>query len=342
MAWGQGSAAALASTNVICLAVVSLVWTAIGLPRAAGGPCITIRNRPAAFAHIAAIVAASLLGCVVATGVVLKACDAPRTAEEIVDWMALAAVAGAVVISLWDKSARFTWAGLYVVSLSALATMEITRDLEIKGDYPPGQFFVWAGMAEWSAFLLVTALLGWAWPRILPVAMFLRVPVDCRWWSAPWFWCAQATFASLVAMLAGWVALDLSFCGMGQDLALFGLTGRGAAGPSALMLLGASILMAWQSKGAWRAGWQYGAMLVGVLLTSSVSWARIDPASDNLGFQRCVTLMISTGMMTLMTGIGLPRVFRTSDWGLRGRQAAPIFAGVALLMLAFVLIDIVI
>jgi hypothetical protein len=193
-------------------------------------------------------------------------------------------------------------------------------------------------LAEWSAFLLVAALLGWGWPRIRPVVMFLRIPGDGRW-PAQWFWCSQALFILLTAMLAGWIALDLSLCGLGVDLALFGFAGRGVACPSALMLLGASILMAWQSSGRWRAGWQFGAMAVGVLLTSSVSWARIDPASTNPWLPRCFTLMISAGMMTLMAGIGLPRVFRTSDWGLRGRQAAPVFACVALIMLVLVLMQ---
>ena len=91
------------------------------------------------------------------------------------------------------------------------------------------------------------------------------------------------------------------------------------------MLLGAAILMAWQSSGAWRAGWQFGAMAAGILLTSSFGLAHIDAASESPWLDRSVSLMISAGMMTLMTGIGLPRVFRTSDWGARGRQAAPVF-----------------
>jgi hypothetical protein len=216
--------------------------------------------------------------------------------------------------------------------------MEITRGLQPQGDFPPGKFFLWAGLAEWSAFLLVTALVGWSWPWIRPAAKLLRIPVDCRW-PAKWFWGAQAVFVAFAATLAGWISLDVSVSGMGEGLALFGFTGRGVSCPSALMLLGASILMAWQCTGVWRAGWQFGSMAVGVLLTSSASWARIDPDSANPWLPRCFTLMISTGMMTLMTGIGLPRVFRTSDWGLRGRQAAPFFGALALLMLVLVLVQ---
>jgi hypothetical protein len=45
-------------------------------------------------------------------------------------------------------------------------------------------------------------------------------------------------------------------------------------------------------------------------------------------------------MMTLMTGIGLPRAFpRTSDWVIRGRRAAPAFASLALLILLAVLLQ---
>lgn len=338
IAWAAYEQGSPVASSIACLAIVSATWTLMGMTRAAGGPRVTILGRPVPFAHLAAMFTISVLGLIVVVGATRKALDIPYVNPGVQGWTMLAAVAVAVIVSFWDRSARFSWAGLYAVSASALCMMEITRDLAPTGAFPPGKFFLWAGMAEWSAFLLVAALLGWSWPRVRPVVMLLRIPGDGRW-PAQWFWCAQAVFVALAAILAGWIALDISLCGMGEGLALFGLTGRGAACPSALMLLGASILMAWQSTGVWRAGWQFGSMVVGVLLTSSVSWARIDPASTNPWLSQCFTLMISAGMMTLMTGIGLPRVFRTSDWGLRGRQAAPFFGALALLMLVLVLIQ---
>ena len=59
--------------------------------------------------------------------------------------------------------------------------------------------------------------------------------------------------ASLIGnSTGGWIALDFSFDDMGQDVALFGLAGRQATCSAALMLVGATILMAWQSSGRWR------------------------------------------------------------------------------------------
>ncbi len=110
--------------------------------------------------------------------------------------------------------------------------------------------------------------------------------------------------------------------------------------PSALMLLGASIVMAWQSTGRWRAAWQFTAMVAGLLFTVSVGWARIDAASKAPWLERSVDLTISTAMMTTMTRAGLSwGLPRQSDWIPRGRQASPAFAGAALLMFVVVLIQ---
>ena len=143
-----------------------------------------------------------------------------------------------------------------------------------------------------------------------------------------------------IAVLVGWIATDFSFDGVGAGSALFGLAGRACACPSALMLLGASIVMAWQSTGWWRAAWQFAAMAAGVLFTTSIGLARIDAASEAPWLERTVNLMISTGMMTIMTWIGLPRGLpKESDWIPRGRQASPVFAAAALLLLATVVIE---
>ena len=51
------------------------------------------------------------------------------------------------------------------------------------------------------------------------------------------------------------------------------------------------------------------------------------------------TLLISTGMMTLMTGFGLPRFLPANRIGFpAARRAMPVLAAIALLMLLIVLL----
>ena len=146
----------------------------------------------------------------------------------------------------------------------------------------------------------------------------------------------------MCAALAVWLAIDFSFDGVGESVALFGWSGRSSGPPAALILIGAAIVMAWQTTGAWRAGWQYAAMAAGVLFTSSIGWAGIDadPATgDARWLHRSVNLLVSASMMTLLTSFGLARVLpRNSDWITCGRKARTAFAGLALLMLAIVLL----
>jgi hypothetical protein len=213
---------------------------------------------------------------------------------------------------------------------------------QLHRESPSALFFLWAGVCEWVGYALVAALLGWWIRRTRLDVRVLRIP-DRRPWTQLWFLQSQAILAAACVPLIIWVSIDFVFEGMGEDVALFGLQGRMCSSPAALMLVGTSILMAWQTRGRWRAGWQYAAMASGVLFTSSVSWASLDAAAfmatgDAAWPSFSFRLMLSASMMTLMAGVGLAQVLpRTNDWILRGRRAVPAFGGLALLMLAVVL-----
>ena len=238
--------------------------------------------------------------------------------------LGLAATVAAVTVCSWNRAARFRLVALYALAWFLVVLTQIAR-----GTSPSRDFF-WTGLAEWSGLLLVTAIIGWLIRRS-HVAVAKRNSTDRN----DWFMVAQALFMTATGSLVVWIAIDFSFDGEGEGSALFGFSGRSCACPSALMLLGASIVMAWQSTGSWRAAWQFAALVTGVLFTTSIGLVRIDAASDALWVERTAKLMLSTGMMTIMTWFGLPRVLpKGSDWILRGRQAAPIFAVAALFLLA--------
>ncbi len=236
----------------------------------------------------------------------------------------MGAIVAAVVIWLWDRAASFRFVATYGLAWLLLALAQVARGSSSV------RVYIWSGLAEWAGLLLVTAIAGWLIrrPRVGEQPAVLAG-------GDRWFLTAQALLMAATALLAAWVSTDFSFDGVGADKALFGLAGRSCACPSALMLLGASILMAWLSSGGWRTAWQFAAMATGVLFTASIGWARIDAATEAPGREWRTVLMISTAMMTMMTWFGLARGLpKESDWITRGRQAAPVFAGVALSLLA--------
>jgi hypothetical protein len=335
--WGSGTMAALIEINALALAVGSAVWTLLGAIPPSSVPHVAFGRRKIVFSHLAAQFAVGLVGLAASIGVTRKVMSLPQVGPQPLEWIALAVTVGAVAICLWDRTARFPLAGLYALGLAAIGMEQIDR-------FAPGRFFVWAGSAEYAGFALVTALLGWSLPRFKPVWTTLRIPNDPTRWSRRWFLWAQASITVVSAVLAAWISIDFSFDGMGQDVALFGWSGRQTGCPTALMLVGAAIAMTWQTKGGWRARWQYVAMAAGVLFTSSVGWARIDSASDTTTgdarwLHRSVSLLLSSSMMTLLTSFGLARVLsRKSDWIKRARKAMPAFGGLVLLMLAIVLL----
>jgi hypothetical protein len=311
-----GHLESLLSVQAICLAVNSAIWTLLAVLAPRGVPHDWLARRPLVFARVAVQVGILLTGLVAVEGLVRGLLDGEPLSLHAEDWLAWLAIGMALVACRWDPTAARSGAGLYFWGLIGVGLVQIQRG------FAPSQYFLWGSVCDLAGFVLVAALLGW----VLTVA---HRP------SGPWFGCVQALLVLTGATLAIGIAADVSYDGMGAGVALFGLSGRLVACPAALMLLGTAILMAWQSQGRWRAGWQYAALGLGMLFTATVGWSTMDAATASPWRQRGVNLLISASMMTFMTGVGLGRVLpRRSDWIPRGRRAMPVFGALALLLAA--------
>jgi hypothetical protein len=274
-----------------------------------------------------------LLGLRVVPDLLPAVCGWEYARPDPAGWAAAAAVGVAVLVRPLAGPGGEAALALYGVGWSMLSLGQLQRG------YAAGRFFLWGAVFEWAAVILVSALVAWLFRRFAP--RLRRLPVHADRPYPPGLWqILQAGSAAATAAVTVWIAVDFSFDGVGEAVALFGLAGRTAACPAALMLLGAAILMAWQSRGLWRAGWQYAAMAAGVLFTTSLGWSRLDLPADGVEppwLAGSRNLMISSGMMTLLTSFGLARVLpRSGDWVTRARRAAPIFGGLAIVTLAVV------
>ena len=329
LAWWEispGDRSSLLAIQAVGLSVSAAIWTVLGRFSRRGVPHFRTAGRGWVFAQAAVLVGVLISGGLICAAMLRCLQDLPQPSWRFADWAALTATGVGLAASCWDRTARFALSGLYAWGLLALGFAQVQRG------FAPALFFLWGGVCDLAGFLLVAALLGWA------MAFVSRDRAAAARETAAWFACVQALLTLVVVVLTVWIAVDMSFDGMGTGVALLGLAGRSAACPAALMLLGTAILMAWQSQGRWRAGWQYAALALGMLFTVSIGWATIDAADLSPWRQRGINLLISASMMTCMTGWGLGRVLpRGSDWIQRGRQAMPAF-GVVAATLAVVLI----
>ncbi|MHB8971377.1 MAG: hypothetical protein ACYC3X_23820 [Pirellulaceae bacterium] len=319
---------------VLCLAGAAAVGTLFTARPRSVAARTPDGSRRVAVTHLMAQLAVALFGLAVGFHVVRDLGDYPHRALQPLDWLAGLAAVTAVAIHLWEPAARFPVQGLYVLGVTLVGMLLIQRDLS------PGRFLAWTSICELTGFTLVAAMLGWALQRFPRVVTVLRIPGESARWSGVWFSSAQAVLVVSAVAFVGWILLDPAFEALGEGTALLGLAGHRAGCPAALMLVGTTIVMAWQTRGTWRAIWQYAALAAGVLFTSSIGWARLDAATAAPWSRRVIYLLMSASMMTLLTGFGLARVLpHSGDWLIRARRATVVFGGLALLLAAVSLVQ---
>ncbi len=319
----------IAEITTLALAGCSIVATLVTGRRGNG-----VAQR--VLATSAAILCAMMAACLVAHDLL----DLPHRGVTPLGWWAWVAAVVAVGMQVWEARSTSSLPILYALGLTLLGLLLVLRDLS------PGRFVVWTSICELTGYAIVTALLGWVFHRFPRYAQRLRVPRSVtasrhEGFDSAQFQGAQAGLMLLSALLIGWILVDPAFNGMGKGIALLGLAGHRAANPAALMLLGATMLMAWQSPASWRARWQYAAFAAGLLFTTSLSWAGIEPGATDTWSRRVVALLISAAMMTFLTRFGLARALpRAEDWLVRARRASWLLAAVAALMAILALLHV--
>jgi hypothetical protein len=335
VAWGSSTALSFGYTQVLCLAVAAGLWTVlesvwaqIWLTSSPSTPDAKKsspgRREPGTevppFRHAAAVLGTSLLVLLVAVGVFSDLTDGSVKETGHLPWLALGATTVALALSLWDRSALFTLGALYAIGLSAIGLGLHVASLE-----PP--WYTWAAAPALAAYVLLTTLLGWAAPRLPEPWRRLRLPARPTAWPEAWFPPAQVAVASVAGMLSMWISLTF-------DTPAHRLAGCLVA----LVLLLAGVVFSGTTPGRWAAGLRYGTLALGVVAVVEAGWAMLDPVGTNLGLYRGVVLMTALALMTLLYGLGLPRLLPPlSVWITCARRTGPVLGALASVTLLMVL-----
>jgi hypothetical protein len=315
-------------------------------------PCIKTeitRNKVLPFSLLAIAGAILFLAIPTVFGVLGELAGNEWAAVDRLAWIALASVAGVLVLSLWDRLAGFSWLGLYFSGLIAVGMLLLHHPL-------PSDMIFWRMGSEFTGYALVTALIGRFLPWCRPVCRYLLVPDGENRWSSGWFMPLQAVLTMMVALLCIWISIDFRFDGVGKEIALFGMAGRLAGMTGLLMVLGTTIMMAAQTRFTVRQVWQSAAFVVGMLFLASIRWAAFDAANADINsvvwLHRGIALLFAAASIYLTALVGLPQVSQhfwsrffpespseaKSTWCDIGKKMLPYFAGIVICLLAFVMV----
>lgn len=355
-AWGSPGWHGLLLAQVFAMAGTAVFWTAVKLFLPGRTPPLALGDLELAPNHLAAQAAVGLVLLLVAASALGILTGEYRMSIEQFDALALLVAAAAITFCLWDRTARFPIVALYLLGLAAVGFALGYRDFGARQ-------YVWTSAPELAGFVIGAGFLGWLFSRlqaksvtgtadgslggrytgVLPTVVARLMIAASR--PRYWFHTCQAFLGAIAAVLALWVSLDVGNDGVGLDTALFGLAGRWAGPPAALMLLGAAITMAWQSSGERRRAWQMAAFGAGFLLNLTIGLAALDatpgtPVGNALWLNRLAVLLTGAAMLTLLSGFGLRGVLpRSGDWLHVGRDVAPVFASITTVALPLLLMS---
>lgn len=333
VAWGHANIASFTSFNILGLAIGSMAWSLLRPLQPHGPPNPQWMGGEWPFSHAAAILAFVALATLT---VGLLSCDVlelPHARIDRVSWLAAAGVALAMLGLLWDRRAGFAWPGLYwTLVVSYGMTLDARRLLPLTMGF--------AAALELAGLALVAAAIALAVPRCRPLASMLRLPLrdPAAGAAADWFAASQAWVVGFVAILAGWVSMDLRFDGVAHNF-LPQLSGRMGGPLAATLLVLVGVLTARVASSRWRTPWQHGTLWLGLLAISGLGWALLTPHVAPW-MHRTVILMVGAVTMSLIGALGLSGALSAeSSWVLAGRSCAKGFAGVALVALVLGLLQ---
>jgi hypothetical protein len=305
----------LGYTLLLGLALSSLVWSLIEFVLRSGTPAVTCRGQVPAFVHLAVWLAQLLGGTLLVGSFPGDLMYTSLPVSWVLPASALATLALAFLVLLWDAESPTPIAGLYGAGVLALGLALQAQAL------PASQFWSMATLAM-SSFLLFAGILSSLLPRMHEFWRALRLPAQAAW-PQSWFLVSQTTFAIVLIGLSLW--LTLTFSEIGDRM----------IGPAAVALLTlTAVLFATDGSEFWAARFRSISLTLAVLAVAELGWAALDPGSPAIALHRHVYLVLALAAMTPIEGILLPRLLkRMGAWADSARRSGPVLLAITTIVL---------
>jgi hypothetical protein len=297
----------LATTGALCLALASLLWSAVDAAFGASADSTTARAEDLPFRHVAAILAAALVATLAGGAIAAVFGDAAGYAVGPITWVALVASAFALAACLREPGLRFPLAGLYLLGLCALA-------LALHALAPAPR---WLAGPLLSAYVLLAAWLAHLGRRSRLAAALRR--------GGPWFAPPQLALAGTVVGLSVWTCLEFPIHFQRQMGTL-----------SVALLLPAALLGA-RGAGRLRPALRHAALGLGALLAVEAGWAWLGDTPTPWLHRSGLALAVFAPL-TVLYGLLLPRrLHEDAGWAAAARRAGVVVGALSIAVMGLVL-----
>lgn len=337
----------LAYANVLSFAFAGGLWSGLELwlkkrPPLSEPGALATGGEP--FAHLAIMLGLILCAAMSILAFSSAGLDLPALEGGSLEWTALAAIAIATVVLLWDATADFARLGLYALGLSAIL-------LGLHGTQKADVDMWWSLAVTAAPYVLLAALLARWLPNWEKVRTSLRLPKLSTVRPESWFVPVQLFVGAIVMALTLWMSVSFESAGA-----------RLAAPLAVAILVPAGILMAEQHKHSTGSPTRFRTpplefvtLGIGTMAAIEFGWALLSPTNHELSWlwlHRNVVLMVALSGMTVIYGVGLSRVSApmvdlpgqrpgliNPGWSACGRRMGPWLGLLACVVLGAVLVQ---
>ena len=315
LAWQQRFFVEFFQVNLIALSLATIVWLALEIRARRSAGVESKWSFALAYHNPAALLSLFLVALITLENLFKE--GVPYSHR--LDWPTFVSVMLLMFACLWDKHAKYSVAGLYLLGLIA-AGMAL-QDLNLSHGH-----LGWALMCVAATYTVLSSafwrerrrLMAWASQLKIP----LRVPPGVT--ELRWLQVFNALLIAFVCMLAYWI--DIRFTEWTLRIT------------AALAVAAQALTFALLAPTEGKRGWQRAAFAMFVLGAVFFGWAWLVPGVTGTWLNRAVILMVEMFAIVALFGLELDKLLaREPEWARAIRACVPWITGVGIIALIFVL-----
>ena len=304
--------------NLIAGSLAAILWLWLELRARRLRQSDSTLDTAFSFHNVAAILSIVSLALFVLASFLVEPIRSPVLLNFDLVRVAFASILALIVACLWDRHARYTVVGLYILGLIAVAITIQTIDF--------ARGHAWTIAMLLTAYTLFTAFLWRRRNEIIDIARQIgimprldREASELHWFSA---------FSVLAITAIGVLAFAINVTAVDFELRV----------ETALAFLAQTLLLIVLAEGKWKEGWQRAALAVFVIGVVLFGWSWLTPRVNATWLNRSVILMVVTFGVTAFYGLLLDKVkARLPEWTNAARACVPWLLGAGVVALLFCL-----